>query len=336
MKLHPENLATLFIIAVILLGGCAGCGQKTAPEAPVTPPNQSTPDRTPKLSGAKRNGTKLKPPGKTAKLSSKNFRSSKYLANLKDVEYIELTQENKGGIPLPWDPIIVPVESWKIQLKKGSELRKQRRSKKLSTEEYNEQVIQLHREIGFVTSLQIVIELDGGSIDNRLSKLVNLAYAENPDDFDTLLLWVFAGGNLAELYGEEKTAATRRLSEMKPNHPWVLHNLAKSILGTNPQEALGYAQKAQELDPRYLPLGVEGLCYFQMGDYQKALASFRRSYQYAVENSHPDHILRAIGVWSGVAENVVNSGGESEDGREKKRRAGIPILGLDLPTRVFR
>ena len=335
MKLCRENFTTLFLIAVILLGGCSGCGQKTALETPVTPTDQSTPVNTPKLSGAKQIETKPKPRGKTAKLSSSNFRSSKYLAALKDVEYIELKREFEGGIPLPWEPIVVPVEWWITQLKKGSELRKVQLSRKLSTEEYNERVIQLHREIGFVKSLQIVIELDG-SIDDKMPILVDLAYTENPDDFDALLLWVFAGGNMAELYGEEKTAATRRLYEMNPNHPWVLHKLAKSILGTNPREALGYAQKAQNLDPRYLPLGVEGLCYFQMGDYQKALASFRRSFQYAVETSQPSYTLSAISVWVGVAKDVLDSGGEGEGMRERSRKLGIPILGPSLPTGVFR
>ena len=175
-----------------------------------------------------------------------------------------------------------------------------------------------------------------GSINEKVSRMVDRMYAENPDDFDTLLLWVYAGGNLANLYGEEKTAATRRLSEMNPDHPWVLHKLAKCLLGSNPQEALGYAQKAQELDARYLPLGVEGLCYFQMGDYDKALASFRRSQQYAVDTSQPSYIIGAIGDWLSTAKFVVDSGGQGETGREKKRKGELPLLGRDLPTRLYR
>ena len=329
MKLRIEHLVTFFSIAIILLGGCSGCGQKTAPEIPVTPPNQSTPDNTPKLSGVKPNGTKPKPPRKTAKLSAKQFTDLKYLATLKGVEYIEIARENKGGIPLPWDPIVVSVESWQNQLEKGWALGDARRTKKITNQEYNEKMLQYYRDIGLVTAMRQLIELSG-SVDDSVSRLVNLAYAENPDDFDTLLLWVLAGsgtdGNWVHSYGEEKTAATRRLYEMNPNHPWVLHKLAKCILGTNPQEALGYAQKAQELDPRYLPLGVEGLCYYQMGDYQKALAAFRRSLQNAVETSQPDYIIEGISIWASIAEDVINSGGKGEDVREKLRKAGIPIL----------
>ncbi len=335
MKLRSENIAILLMISIFVLGGCSGCGKKTALETPVTPPDQSTPANTPKLSGAKQIETRPKPRGKTAKLSRKNFSDLDYLTTLKDegVEYIELARE-KGGIPLPWDPITVSIELLKSRLKKQKELLIGMRQKTLSLEEYNEQMLQMYREDGFVTTIQRIIELGGGN-DNT-SRMVNRMYTENPDDFDTLLLWVIAGGDLVDIYGEEKTAATRRLYEMNPNHPWVLHKLAKCILGTNPQEALGYAQKAQELDPRYLPLGVEGLCYFQMGDYQKALTSFRRSSEYALETSQPSYIISAIGTWVDVAENVVDSGGKGEEVREKIRKAGHPILDRDLPTMLYR
>ncbi len=98
--------------------------------------------------------------------------------------------------------------------------------------------------------------------------MVDSVYAENPDDFDTLLLWVLACGNLADPYGEKRWQEPVGYMIINPDHPWVLHRLGKCILGTNPQEALNYAQKVQELDPRYLPLGLEGLCYFQMRDYK--------------------------------------------------------------------
>ena len=314
MKLHIESLTTLFLMTVILLAGCSGCGQKTSPKTPIVPPNQLTPDGTSTPAGVKQNNeTKPKPLGKTATLSAKQFSDLEYLATLKGIEYIEISRENAAGIPLPWDPIVVPIELWKKRLKQGSDLLIAQRQKQITLEEWNEQVLQVYREDGFVTTIQRIIELRG-SINEKITRLVNRIYTENPDDFDTLLLWVLAGGNLVDLYGEEKTAATRRLSEMNPDHPWVLHKLAKCLLGHNPQEALGYAQKAQELDARYLPLGAEGLCYFQMGDYEAALASFRRSHQYAVETSQPSYIIGAIGFWVSTAEIVVDSGGEGEDG----------------------
>ena len=159
--------------------------------------------------------------------------------------------KRKGESLCHGDPIILPLELWKRRLEQANELLIAQRQKRLSLEEYNEQVLQVYREDGFVTTIQRLIELSG-SIDDKIPNLVDMVYAENPDDFDTLLLWVYAGGNMVNFYGEEKTAATRRLYEMNPEHPWGLHKLAKCLLGPNPQEALGYAQKAQELRPAVL------------------------------------------------------------------------------------
>ena len=329
MILRIKTLSISFLMVVILFGGCAGCGQKTAPKTLVVPPNQLNPDVTPTPSGVKQNNVKPKPRGKIAKLSPRNFGNIDFLASLKDVKYVEIARDDSAGIPLPWEPIIVSLESWKKRRKIGKELYQHLRSGKLSSEEYNKKLLQLHREHNLVTSVQMMIELRNGAIDEKITRLANPAYAENPGDFDTLLTWVFAGGNLSDSYGEEKTAGARRLYQMNPNHPWVLHKLAKCLLGTHPEEALGYAQKAQELDPRYLPFGVEGLCYFQMGDYEKALAAFERSHKAGVATSHPR--LMGVALWVDIATNVINNNGEGEEIREKIRRVGQPILGREMP-----
>ncbi len=341
MKFQIETFTTLLILTLILLAGCSGCGVKSISEqaqssVDTAQDETSIPKANP-IQTAEKRGREVNsiPREKIAKLSPKNSTDLEYLATLKGVEYIEISREKKAGIPLPWDPIVVPIEWWINRVEKSGQLLIDRRLKKITSEEYNEIIFKHLREYGLVASMQLDIELRS-AVSGKVPAIVDMAYAQNPDDFDTLLLWVLAGGNLVDLYGEEKTAATRRLSEMNPDHPWVLHKLAKCLLGHNPQEALGYAQKAQELDARYLPLGAEGLCYFQMGDYAAALASFRRSHQYAVETSQPTYIIGAIGFWVSTAKIVVDSGGEGEDGREKKRKAGLPLLGPDLPTMLYR
>ncbi len=317
------------MFSILIFGGCSGYGQKTNSDIPVESSKQVTSDDTPIFSDVKQNGTKPKPRGKTAKLSAKYFRDLDYLASLKGVEYIELARENKGGVPLPWDPLTVSVEVWISRAKRSRELVEARRTNKITNQEYNEQMMQFFRnngENGLVTSMRQIIEMDGGAVGSSVSRLVNLAYAEDPDDFDTLLTWVYAGGSSANPYGIEKTEGTRRLYQMNPSHPWVLHKLAKCLLGPNPEEALIYARKAQELDPRYLLFGVEGLCYFQMGDYEKALEAFKRSQKAAVDTSNL-FIARAISVWRGKAISGVNS-----DLLDRYRKAGQPVLGPDLPT----
>ncbi len=312
MKLHREHFTALLMLALILLAGCSGCAQKDVqPPQKVKVPEDETPILKENPIQTEENGGSEgtpKPHGKTAKLSPKNFVDLEYLATLKGVEYIEIARENIGGIPLPWNPLVVSIEWWQRYRERLDELRIARRQKTITAEEHYGKILQILREYGLVVYAQLSIELNGGGIDHTDRNLANLAYAEDPEDFDTLLLWVLAGGNLAAPYGEEKTTGARRLYEMNPDHPWVLHRLGKCILGTKPQEALGYAQKAQELDPRYLPLGLEGLCYYQMGDYEKALASFRRSHQYAVATSQPSYIIGAISSLFLTAEDVVNSG----------------------------
>ncbi len=316
MKLCIKNLTFLLIFSIPIFGGCLGYGQKTITDKPI-------------ISDEKQNKTNPKQRGKTAKLSPEQFTDLEYRATLKGVEYIEISREDVVGVPYPWNPIVVPLEWWEKHVEKLDELRIARRQKTITDEEYEAKILQILREYGLVAYAQLGIELNGGSVRRTDRYLVNLAYAEDPDDFNILLMWVVAGGDSYDpTYGIERTAATRRLYEMNPDHPWVLHYLAKCLLGCNPQEALGYAQKAQELDPIYLLYGVEGLCYFQMGDFDKALEAFKRSQKAAVATSNLciACIARAISEWKGKAISRVNS-----DLFDSYRKAGKPILGPDLP-----
>lgn len=339
MKLRIETIITLLTFTIMLLAGCSGCAQKN-----VQPPQQievpedetSIPKENPiqtKENGA--NGVKPKPSGKTVKLSAEQFKDFEYLTTLKGVDAIEISRENIGGIPLPWDPLVVPLERWKKYVETLDELRIAARQKTITDEEYEAKLLQNLREYGLVANAQLTIEVRGSS-GRRGKNVINLAYAENPDDFDTLLMWVLAGGGPEDRsYGAAKTAGARRLYEMDPDHPWVLHYLSKCLLGPNPKEALVYAQRAQARDTRYLRLGVEGACYYQLGDYDKALASLRRSYRYAMDTSQPSQCIEALGFWISTVKSVVDSGGAGEAVREKKRKGGLPLFGPDLPTRLF-
>lgn len=333
MKIRTVHFTTLLVMTFMLLAGCSGCAQKNLqhPEQ-AQQPDDTTQNKTPiQTDDQKVNGVKPKPPGKTAKLSAEQFKDFKYLATLKGIEYIEISRENIGGIPLPWDPLVVPLERWKKYVETLDELRIAARQKTITDEEYEAKLLQNLREYGLVANAQLNIEVRG-SIGRRGKNVINLAYAENPDDFDTLLLWVLGGGNEGDrTYGTEKTAGARRLYEMDPDHPWVLHYLAKCLLGSNPKEALVYAQRAQARDSRYLRLGLEGACYYQLGDYDKALTSLRRSYRYAMDTSQPGYFIDALGSWISTVKSVVDSGGKGEDRRQKLRKAGRAILGPSLP-----
>ena len=181
-------------------------------------------------------------------------------------------------------------------------------------EAYQEKMQQINaEELGMLTYARRVAENDANA-----ATYARKAYAANPDDFETLLTFACRGGLVP--YGEEMTAAFRRLHEMQPDHPFVLHKLALCIYPTQPAEALGYAQKAQQLEPRYLAFGAEGLCYFQMGDYPKALAAFQRAYPVAPANLKPD---------SGEQVRYVQEVMEDEALQtilQRKRERGIPLM----------
>ena len=95
-------------------------------------------------------------------------------------------------------------------------------------------------------------------------------------------------------------------------------------------------QRKIEVNIRIYCNDYGGLCYYQMGDYDKALVSLRRSAQYAVDTSQPSYIIGAIGTWVSTVQIVVDSSGKGENGREKIRKGGLPLLGPSLPTRLFR
>lgn len=327
MKFHIETMITILLLAIILFTCCSGCGVKSTSDQ-VEMPADTTHDETPvnevnpiKTKENRERKINPIPREKIAKLSPDNFSDLEYLATLKGVEYVEIARE-KRGIPYPWDPIVVPIEWWKKQIKKSGELLVDLRQKNITVEEYNEIVFKYHREYGLVASMRLNIELNGGSIDDGVSKLINIAYTENPDDYDTFLLWVYAGGNILNPYGEEKVLGICRLYEMNSKQEWVLFKLARCILQLNTHEAIRYAQKAQELDARYLPLAVEGLYSYQIGDYEEALISFRRSHQNAVKTLQRWYIIEALGSWVTTAKRAVKSG-TGEDVRQKIKYDGI-------------
>ncbi len=137
---------------------------------------------------------------------------------------------------------------------------------------------------------------------NRALPFAEKALAANPNDFDAMLTWVYAYPYYAYPYDdpesfrfiddEPRVAVLRRLHEMNPNHPYVLHELAKAIYPRHAQEALGYAKKAQQLEYRYIWQGLDGVCYVQLGDYENALAAFERAHAAVDEYWKPGTLSR--------------------------------------------
>ena len=157
------------------------------------------------------------------------------------------------------------------------------------------------------------------------------ALAENPNDFETLLTWVYTYHHNREANNrfddEDRVVALRRLNEMNPNQPYVLQELAKAIYPVRAAEALGYAKKAMQLDYRYSRQCLDGVCYFQLGAYEKALAAHERVYADAndASKSGPANRIKYI-------QSVIDSP-ELQQRLEKFRSLNEPLLSWRMGSR---
>ena len=283
----------------LLLGGCSGCGKHPAPEPPVA--QSAGAPTAPQAVPAEARQTPVPaavpqdaPPAQRA---------------VSDTDFFARTREW-----IPWEPTVVSTDAHKRSQKRIKPLYQRYKTGHMPLEEYQKKMQQINaEELGTLTYARRLAENDANA-----ATYARKAYAENPDDFETLITFACRGGLVP--YGEEMTAAFRRLHEMQPAHPFVLHKLALCIYPTQPAEALGYAQKAQQLDPRYLAFGAEGLCYFQMGDYPKALAAFQRAYPVAPEKLKPgsgEQVRYVLEVMENEALQTI---------LQRKRERGIPLM----------
>ena len=226
---------------------------------------------------------------------------------------------------IPWAPAALSPEEVERVSKTIEPWYQHYKGRNIPFKEYNEKVHQIMvAELGNLIYARVLAQ--NGSSDAPI--YADKAYAENPDDFETLITWVEIGGREFYSYGKEKAAALRRLYEMNPHHPYVLHRLALCIYPMQPAEALGYAQKAQQLEPRYLPYGVDGLCYYQLGEYEQAVAAFERAHAAA-----PARMKLATLERVEDARKTLRFGKAGEDVRQRLRDAGEPLMGPMLLIR---
>ena len=215
---------------------------------------------------------------------------------------------------IPWEPTVVSTDADKRAQKRIKPLYQQYKTGHMPLETYQEKMQQINaEELGTLTYARLLAENDANA-----ATYARKAYAENPDDFETLLTFACRGGLVP--YGEEMTAAFRRLHEMQPAHPFVLHKLAMCIYPQQPREALRYARRAQQLDARYLAFGAEGICYFQLGDYPAALAAAQRAYRAA-----PAKLKYHSGERIDYIEEVMKNAALQAI-IQRKRERGIPLM----------
>ncbi len=157
------------------------------------------------------------------------------------------------------------------------------------------------------------------------------ALAENPNDFETMLFWVENAVSTLEneldyTLNRKKVEVLRRLYEMNPNHHRVLYGLGRSIHNAYPKEALGYVQKAFELEPKhYANFPLLAKCYMKTGQYEKALVEYQRVFKSAGTNVSPDvlaglyHIHRILELKDDAFREQIEKNEKRERAEQRKR-----------------
>ncbi len=185
-------------------------------------------------------------------------------------------------------------------------------AKGLSTDERNRRII------------AILVEGRDNMVAAR--PYLDKALAKNPNDFEVMLFWVENAVSTLEneldyTLNRKKVEVFRRLYKMNPNHHRVLYGLGRSIYKAYPEEALGYAQKALELEPkRYANFLLLAKCYLKTGQYEKALAEYQRVFKSAGTNVSPD-VLAGLYRLHRILELKDDAYREQIEKNEKRARA---------------
>ena len=197
-------------------------------------------------------------------------------------------------------------------------------TKGLSTDERNRRIIEILVEgrDDIVAARALVSNRSWKAARPYLDK----ALAKNPNDFETMLFWVENAVSTLEneldyTLNKKKVEVFRRLYKMNPNHHRVLYGLGRSIYKAYPEEALGYVQKALELEPkRYANSPLLPECYLKTGQYEKALAEYQRVFKSAGTNVSPD-VLAGLYILHRILELKDDAYREQIEKNEKRERA---------------
>ena len=120
-----------------------------------------------------------------------------------------------------------------------------------------------------------------GSVGSAQAQL-GIEYAErviqeNPDSFEAHHVWALCNREYYyETDNEKAIEGYRNLVDRFPNSSIALQELSLLTRFTYPEEALGYIQRAIQLDDRIeRNNGILARCYHYLGEYEKALAVYQ-------------------------------------------------------------
>lgn len=275
MKLRPENLATLFLIAVILLSGCSGCGEKEKETAEdehflndlLHPDHDHHSNVNTKVPEAPKGDTFFKsivfpktPPNRPHghyRTPKNPFAIPDYIKN--NLDHFKIDENGFWYIQFP---------------KEKSKILNEFNGAFLPEEDADQEVASIVTK-GLDTLAAITFLYEMGGMSKQANLLVEQAYVENPNDFYILIYW-------SKLHAHDKPneaeAGLRRAVRLRPDSILALYTLGQFIVDNHPRpyEAIPYLEKAYRLNTDwYGPILALGEAYFGLRNYKKALKYFQ-------------------------------------------------------------
>ncbi len=275
MKLRIENLATLLMIAVILLSGCSGCEQKEKKTAP----DKQLPNDVVNSKHDHHSTAYTKVP---EALESDTF--------FKSIVFPKIPPHRPyGHYRTPKNPFAIPVYVknnpdhfkidengfWYIQYPKEKKKKLNKFNGAFLPEEDADQEVASIVTKGLDTLAAITFLYEMGGMSKQANLLVEQAYIENPNNFYILIYW-------SKLHAHDKPgeaeAGLRRAVRLRPDSILALYTLGQFIVDNHPvpHEAIPYLEKAYRLNTDwYGPILALGEAYFGLRKYNKALKYFQ-------------------------------------------------------------
>ena len=155
----------------------------------------------------------------------------------------------------------------------ASQLPSEAEQKKEWLRQEEERIENLTAGMDAFTAAKFIYELNRGREGRYapyIRELTAQALAENPNDFDTILLWTRLQPRKSYAHNPERETGYRKLLEMDPNSVSALVGLGAAIYWVQPEEAIEHLEKAKLQNPS-LANAYLGFAYQRVGDYDKAL-----------------------------------------------------------------
>ena len=275
------TLSIILLLSFLIFQGCSGCAEKDAQETPIDAPEQEIEGGHFHADGTRHTDPPSEPDRIDASLPGTNPPTHR---------------------PPLWNPFSVPnyiqdnphlfevgadgnayILSPEVLEKKVSQIMDISHKENWTVDVYIEKMAEGIAETLLaegISKLAIVRYISGTTVASAEYKrdLLNAARAENPNDFETLLLW-------ARRYVERKPAEAetvyRRLIQMQPDSDRAHFYFGYHILQTHPEprEAIPALEKAYQLNPNlHAALMHLARAHKKLGQYEQALKYYQASW----------------------------------------------------------